>query len=85
MVLCCNVCVCMFVRVCVCLRSVGRGIFIVVISELTYSFACFQKKNSLKTVGDMKTFVSQDLGRLKQQQAALSHRKFQWMFTSPFM
>lgn len=33
----------------------------------------YEKKNSLKTVGDMKNFVAQDLGRLKQQQAALSH------------
>ncbi|KAK7503562.1 hypothetical protein BaRGS_00005101 [Batillaria attramentaria] len=33
----------------------------------------YEKKNSLKTVGDMRNFVSQDLGRLKQQQAALSH------------
>ncbi|XP_076444222.1 vacuolar protein sorting-associated protein 33B-like [Babylonia areolata] len=35
--------------------------------------AIYEKKNSLKTVGDMKTFVNQDLGRLKHQQAALSH------------
>ncbi|KAL8606733.1 hypothetical protein ACOMHN_018767 [Nucella lapillus] len=35
--------------------------------------AIHEKKNTLKTVGDMKNFVHQDLGRLKQQQAVLSH------------
>ena len=61
------------------------GVFVVVISEFTCNFVGFQKKNSLKTVGDMKSFVSQDLGRLKQQQAALSHRKFIHLFPSPFV
>lgn len=40
-----------------------------------WSLVILQKKNSLKTVGDVKNFVSQELGRLKQQQAALSYRK----------
>ncbi|KAK7115615.1 vacuolar protein sorting-associated protein 33B-like [Littorina saxatilis] len=35
--------------------------------------AIHEKKNSLTSIGDLKNFVTQDLGRLKQQQAALSH------------
>ncbi|PVD19345.1 hypothetical protein C0Q70_19832 [Pomacea canaliculata] len=33
----------------------------------------YEKKNDLKTVGDMKNFVSQDLGRLKEHQTTLSY------------
>ena len=43
--------------------------------RIYFSVSHFQKRHGLKSVGDMKDFVANELRRLKEQKSVLANRK----------